>query len=96
MTQNARQVTLEDLMRKRYLFEGTEVQLTGRIAKKPSRSKEIVLFEIRSTNANDTWKRWVRLADMYEISHPLSHRVEFAADLVDAVRRVKENEKKGE
>lgn len=89
------QTTLEDLMRKRFLFEGAEVQLTGRYAKKTSRHKEVVLFEIRPTNPSTQWKRWIRLAELFEIHHPLSHRVEFAEDLLDAVRRAKENEKKG-
>lgn len=89
--------TLEELMRKRFLFEGTEVQLTGRYAKKQNRSTTPLLFEIRPTTSAGNapaWKRWVKLVDMYEIYHPLSHKVEFAEDLMDAVRRVAEQNKK--
>lgn len=87
-------ITLEELMKKRFLFEGKEVRLTGRYAKKKIGRKDQLLFEIRSADLNATSdKKWTRLEDMYEIFHPLAHRVEFAEDLVDAVRRVAEGKK---
>lgn len=89
-------ISLEDLMKKRFLHEGAEVQLTGRYADKTERSRQTFLFEVSPVNYNgEKWKRWVRLTDLYEIHHPLRHKVEFARDLVDAVRRVKENREKG-
>lgn len=81
-------ITLEQLMKKRFLFEGSEVQMTGRYAKKSNRSKTFLLFEIRPSDMNATpFKKWVRISDLYEIHHPLGHRVEFAEDLLDAVKR---------
>lgn len=87
-----------ELMRKRFLFEGEEVQLTGRIAKKPSRRNNKVFFEVKSVNINNTGfgKRWVHINDMYEIFHPTRNNVEFATDLLDAVRRVMEKDDEGE
>lgn len=88
-------ITLEQMMKKRFLYEETEVQLTGRYAKKTNRSREMMKFEITPTNVNASprWKRWVMYDDLYEIHHPLSKRVEFATDLLDAVRRVRDNRK---
>ena len=86
------QVTLEQLMKKTFLHERDEVRLTGRVAIKKNRGKQMQLFEIRPANLNATpYKKWVRLDDMYEIQHPLAHRVEFAEDLMDAVRRVRDS-----
>lgn len=81
-------IKLEDLMKKRFLFEGDEVQLTGRVGKRRIGRKDLLIFEIRPTEiGRPAWKKWVRLQDMYEIFNPLSHRVEYAEDLLDAVRR---------
>ena len=82
-------VSLESLMKKRYLYDGTEVQLTGRYAKKNHVRGDRILFEVTPTNYNDNWKKFVFMDDMYEIFHPLNKKVEFAQDLVDAVQRVK-------
>lgn len=82
-------------MKKRFLFEETEVQLTGRYADKSDRSRTMFLFEITPSGMSQThkWKKWVRISEMYEIHHPLGRKVEFARDLVDAVRRVKQQKK---
>ena len=62
--------------------------MTGRIAKKNKRSKADILFEIRSANPNDSWKRWVRMSELHEVyDTTASKNVEFAADLIDAIRR---------
>lgn len=89
-------VTLEQLMKKRFLYERTEVRLTGRYAKKTTRGKEFVLFEIRPADINAPgWKKWLRYDDLYEIHQPLDRKVEFSQDLIDAVRRVKEQQDQG-
>jgi hypothetical protein len=52
-----------------YVFNGTEVVLTGKVAKKTLRSgKESTLYEIRPrTRENGTWTKWVHLTDLFEI-----------------------------
>ena len=53
---------------KNYVFEGTEVKLTGRTAKKEGIQKELLLYEVTPIDETDGgWKRWVRLTDLYSI-----------------------------
>ena len=84
-----KQISIQELVSKRFLYEGKEVRLTGRFAKKQDRRGDKYLFEIRPSDLNaPAYKDWVTLNDMYQIYHPTSTMVELAEDLVDAIRRV--------
>lgn len=58
-----------------YVYENQEVRLTGRVAEKPthpptSRSdiKRVhQLVEITPTDDINTWKKWVRMQDLYQV-----------------------------
>lgn len=51
-----------------YVYNGVEVKMTGRRAKKETRRNEIMLVEITPYNVEDgTWKRWVNPTELYEI-----------------------------
>lgn len=61
-----------------YVWNGSEVQLTGRTARKegkaPSgrtgraRQRIDILYEIEPTDKEDgSWKKWVRMNELYEI-----------------------------
>jgi len=57
-------------MSKTYVHDGKEVVLTGRKARKKTRSKEIELFEIKPkdvTSKDASFCKWVRMTDLYEI-----------------------------
>lgn len=60
-----------------YLYNNTEVRLTGRVASKPSSTTRkygrvestIRLFEIEPLAIVErTWTEWVPMSDLYEIS----------------------------
>lgn len=55
---------------KAYVFNGTEVVLTGKIAKRTLRSgKETAVHEIRPRlKENGTWTKWVRMNELFEIT----------------------------
>lgn len=51
-----------------YVYNGIEVKLTGRRAKKASRRKDYVVVEITPYDKEDgSWKRWVNPTELYEI-----------------------------
>ncbi len=54
---------------KAYVFNGTEVVMTGKVAKKTTpRGKENLLYEIKPRKSeNGTWTKWVRMSDLFEI-----------------------------
>ena len=63
---------------KTYVYNNTEVRLTGRVAKKPlpttrkyGRSEaETELFEIEPFDPTErNWKKWVSMSDLYEITN---------------------------
>jgi hypothetical protein len=64
---------LEALVNQTYVFEGTEVTPTGRIAKKPiklyrNKTAYEYLFEIEPCDKEGpSWKRWVSIKDMYTV-----------------------------
>jgi len=81
------QVSIDELKKQSYLFDAKEVKLTGRCAiKEYGRTKEH-MFEIYHPNCHDSWKKWVRLQDLWVV-HSASETVYIPKDLVDAVRRV--------
>ena len=59
-----------------YVYEDTEVQLTGRKAKRDDANKKIrgrhvpsikLLVEIQPVADPSAWKRWVKMEDLYEV-----------------------------
>ena len=59
-------------MMQTFVFDGTEVQLTGREAKREvklsSKSYTDVLIEIQPVDTTGpSWKRWVKQTDLYTI-----------------------------
>lgn len=54
---------------KNYVYENTEVKLTGRKASKELRSNRIdELFEITPVDSIvGTWKKWVRMSELFEV-----------------------------
>ena len=52
---------------KRYVFNNTEIKLTGRTAEKKLRRRTDILHEIVPADGSDMWREWVRLTDLYEI-----------------------------
>lgn len=98
MAEVSKRVVVDELCRKHYLFEGKEVKLTGRIAKKQKRSGDNLMFEIRpldASTATGSWRKWVLMSELYEIfDTSASRNVELAADLVDAIKRAVASKKK--
>ena len=69
---------MSDSSTKTYVYDNTEVKLTGRTAEKKTESKGSArraastkvdeLFEITPAgNGVASWKQWVRMTDLYEI-----------------------------
>ena len=56
-------------MSKTYVHEAAEVVLTGRVAQKTLRSGKIdEVVEIKPANAeNGSWKKWVKMSELFEI-----------------------------
>lgn len=56
---------------KTYVFEGVEVKLTGRVAKKPSTmSANVMLIQYEVQPADEEvpqWKKWAKEADLFTI-----------------------------
>lgn len=56
---------------KTYVFEGVEVKLTGRVAKKPSTmNANVTLIQYEVHPADDEavqWKKWAKEADLFII-----------------------------
>lgn len=54
-----------------YVFEGTEVRKTGRVAQRkvavPGKDRIFEVFEITPVDGDFDWKKWVRPEDLYEI-----------------------------
>jgi len=52
-----------------YLNDNVEVKLTGREAKRSLRNNKVdIRVEITPANPTEgSWKKWVRLTDLYEI-----------------------------
>lgn len=52
-----------------YIFEETEVKLTGRKAARPTASgKQVELVEITPVNEYDgTWKKWTSMNVLYKV-----------------------------
>ena len=50
-----------------YVYEGTEVKKTGRVATKTLsvKNKELQLVEITPVDSTFDWKKWVRPDDLY-------------------------------
>lgn len=50
-----------------FVYEGTEVRKTGRVATKtlPIKNKELQLVEITPVDTTFDWKKWVRPDDLY-------------------------------
>lgn len=90
MSDKAKEISIRELAEKLYVYNDMEVKMTGRIARKKKRRGEDVLFEIRQADAEAaSFKRWVRLNDLYEVNETSASRdVSLAGDLVDAIRRV--------
>jgi hypothetical protein len=55
---------------KSYVFENTEIILTGRTASKPLRSGKLeTLYEITpKLNNVGAWHKWVRMEEMFEVN----------------------------
>lgn len=55
--------------KKTYLLEDTEIILTGRKAQRTLRNNKIdERFEVRPAETiNGSWKKWVRMSDLYKI-----------------------------
>lgn len=52
-----------------YVYNGTEVKLTGRKAFRKLRTKTTYIYEITPlTNEDGSWKKWVQLTELYEIT----------------------------
>ena len=83
-----KQVSVDELKKNIWLFEGREVRMTGRVADKQyGRTKEY-LFEIYYPNTqNDSIKKWVRLQDLWLV-RSASENVYVPVDLIDAIKRV--------
>lgn len=74
---------------KTYVYHDTEVKMTGRIATKTgSRGQQETLYEITPLDDGPTWKKWVKLGDLYEIQQ--SKTIVFDAK---AIRQAQENNK---
>ena len=56
---------------KTYVFENTEITLTGRTASKPLRSGKLeTLYEITPRYDNvGAWRKWARMEDMFEVNN---------------------------
>ena len=57
---------------KTYVYNGTEVIMTGRTASKKIRGRGegrlITLHEIKPSNEDDgSWKKWVKESELYEV-----------------------------
>lgn len=55
---------------KTYVYDGVEVQLTGRKAKKPSNvaNRMLILYEVEPVDKESIqWKKWVSTRDIYTI-----------------------------
>lgn len=54
---------------RRYVYNGTEVLLTGRVAEKDLRRGTDVLYEVKPHDLeNGSWRKWVRPTDLYVIT----------------------------
>lgn len=52
----------------RYVYNGTEVILTGRKAEKELRRKVDTVFEIKPADElHGSWKKWVRMNELHQI-----------------------------
>lgn len=62
---------IDPKLKQNYVFEGTEVKLTGRTAKKPSTltpGGTIILYEVSPADDETIqWKKWVKEADLFII-----------------------------
>ncbi len=66
---------MSESSQKTYIHDGTEVKLTGRVAKKetqtPSKrvtSKSTTIHEITPADAETgSWKKWVKMTDLFEV-----------------------------
>lgn len=70
---------MNDSSTKTYVYDNTEVKLTGRTAEKKTESKGRrgreasvkvdTMYEITPAGVGEaSWKRWVRMTDLYEIN----------------------------
>ena len=63
---------------KTYVYNETEVKMTGRSAKKEleargrrTEAKVFTLYEVTpADNENGSWKNWVKMTDLFEIVQP--------------------------
>ncbi len=66
---------MSESSQKTYIHDGSEVKLTGRIAKKEIHkggmrvaAKSITIHEITPVDAETgSWKKWVKMTDLFEI-----------------------------
>ena len=57
-------------MQKTYVYNGTEVKMTGRTAEKELRRGVDTLYEVKPADMEcGTWKKWVRIGELYEIKN---------------------------
>lgn len=67
---------------KNYVYNGTEVEKTGRVAKREStgtrrRTAPELLFEITPVDKEEgSWKKWVQSKELYEIVNNTSEENE--------------------
>ena len=80
-------VSVNELKQKTYLFDKDEVRMTGRVAEKQFGRQKEYMFEIYQPNRHDSWKKWVRLSELWVVR--FAHEAIYVPqDLVDAVRKV--------
>lgn len=74
---NTKHESLDD--NKTYIFEGTEVSPTGRVATKTigpvatsatgAAGRKFFLFEVAPVDKSFDWKKWVRREDLFEVQN---------------------------
>lgn len=85
-------ISVDDLKKNIWLFDKKECKMTGRTATKEYGRKKEYMFEIYFPNQTaHVEKRWVRLEDLWHV-RSASEKVYVPRDLIDAVRRVVEEQ----
>ena len=84
-------VSVDDLKKNIWLLDKRECRMTGRVATKEYGRQKQLMFEVYFPNQHNIDKRWVRLEDLWHV-RSASERVYVPRDLIDAVRRVVEEE----
>ena len=85
-------ISVDDLKKNIWLFDKKECKMTGRTATKEYGRKKEYMFEIYFPNmSTHVEKKWVRLEDLWHV-RSASEKVYVPRDLIDAVRRVVEEQ----